>query len=75
MEKKSMSLMTDKVWDLAGVGFGPANLSIAVSYENSCRKKATVESDKISMIFLEKDLVLIGIRASSSTMPRCKYRF
>ena len=49
-----MSLMTDKVWDLAGVGFGPANLSIAVSYENSCRKKATVESDKISMIFLEK---------------------
>jgi L-ornithine N5-oxygenase len=49
-----MSLMTDKVWDLAGVGFGPANLSIAVSYENSCRKKAIVESDKISIIFLEK---------------------
>jgi len=49
-----MSLMINKVWDLAGVGFGPANLSIAVSYENSCRKLATVESDKLAMIFLEK---------------------
>ena len=49
-----MSLMTNKVWDLAGVGFGPANLSIAVSYENSCRKQAMVESDKIAIIFLEK---------------------
>jgi L-ornithine N5-oxygenase len=49
-----MSSIMDKVWDLAGVGFGPANLSIVVNYENRCRKKAIPENEKLSAIFVEK---------------------
>ena len=49
-----MSPIMDKVWDLAGVGFGPANLSIAVGYENRCRKKTVPENERLSAIFVEK---------------------
>ncbi len=59
--------------DIVGVGFGPANLALAIAVEEHNANCAAV--DRVNARFSKSSLSSRGIPGCCSTVPPCRSRF